>query len=273
MFRYIAGNSIKHALKSSQVVLKKNKIPIVNFAIEESNNKFKIYTEHENLIKSLDSKNKIAIKLSSFEFDLNTINKLIDKSKSKGIQIIIDAEKNIDYEKYQEISNELLFNHNKKNVNVIKTYQMYRKDSYQTLVDDYNFFLKNDIYFGNKMVRGAYWNSEHKKGHLFTSKKETDSNYNKSIFFLSENNIKSQNILATHNEDSINLGRLLNSYFNTKIFEFAHLLGMRESVYKNLSLTQEKVHVYIPYGPYKEMIPYLFRRLYENLDSVKYIFT
>ena len=103
----------------------------------------------------MDSKNKIAIKLSSFEFDLNTINKLIDKSKLKGIQIIVDAEKNIDYEKYQEISNELLFYHNKKNVNVIKTYQMYRKDSYQTLVDDYNFFVKNNIYFGNKMVRGG----------------------------------------------------------------------------------------------------------------------
>ena len=59
-------------------------------------------------------------------------------------------------------------------------------------------------------------NSEHKEGHLFTKKKETDLNYNKSIFFLSENNIKSQNILATHNEDSINLGRLLNSYHSKK---------------------------------------------------------
>ena len=31
---------------------------------------------------------------------------------------------------------------------------MYRKDSYQTLVDDYNFFMKKNIHFGNKMVRG-----------------------------------------------------------------------------------------------------------------------
>ena len=114
MFRYIAGNSIKHVLKSSNKVITNNKIPIINYAIEESNNKFKIYDEHEKLIKSLDCKNKIAIKLSSFEFDLNTINKLIDKSSSKGIQIIIDAEKNLDYEKYQDISNELLFMHNKK---------------------------------------------------------------------------------------------------------------------------------------------------------------
>lgn len=42
MFRYIAGNSIKHVIKSSTRVMVKEKIPIVNFAIEESSNKNKI---------------------------------------------------------------------------------------------------------------------------------------------------------------------------------------------------------------------------------------
>ena len=58
MFRYIAGNSIKHALKSSQRVIRNSKIPIINFAIEETSDKLKIYTEHKSYRKNgLSSKN------------------------------------------------------------------------------------------------------------------------------------------------------------------------------------------------------------------------
>ena len=32
-----------------------------------------------------------------------------------------------------------------------------------------------------------------------------------------------------------------------------------------------RIGTYVPYGPYREMIPYLGRRLYENIDSIKYI--
>ena len=98
------------------------------------------------------------------------------------------------------------------------------------------------------MVRGAYWNSEKQDGHLYVNKKETDFNYNKSILFLSKNNINTQIILATHNQESINLGTLLNHQNNKRIFQFAHLLGMREKVYKDLVKGGEDVHVYIPWS-------------------------
>ena len=76
-------------------------------------------------------------------------------------------------------------------------------------------------------------------------------------------------IIASHNKESINLGYLLNQ--QNKIFEFAHLLGMNEKKYNKLIHNNENVNVYIPYGPYKYMIPYLTRRLYENLDTIKYM--
>ena len=272
MFRYIAGNSIKSALRCSSKSLRNSKIPIINYAIEETNDKYRVFDEHKSLIEKINPKSKIAIKLSSFQFDKKLISQLLDLSIDNSVQVIIDAEKGLDYYKYQNISNEILFTHNTDKCNVVKTYQMYRKDSLETLIHDLDFFRQNDVFFGIKLVRGAYWNSEKDKGYLFKEKSETDTCYNHALLYLADNyHTKIYNILATHNTESIHLGGLLNDYHNNNIFDFAHLLGMKEKKYNNYVKKGENVHVYIPYGPYKEMIPYLGRRLFENLDTVRYI--
>ena len=36
------------------------------------------------------------------------------------------------------------------------------------------------------------------------------------------------------------------------------------------SIKKYRTASYIPYGPYIEMLPYLSRRLYENIDIMKY---
>ena len=55
------------------------------------------------------------------------------------------------------------------------------------------------------------------------------------------------------------------------VFEFGHLMGMKENKFNYLVDKNQIVNVYIPYGPYKYMIPYLIRRLYENMDTFKYM--
>ena len=57
---------------------------------------------------------------------------------------------------------------------------------------------------------------------------------------------------------------------NNKLITFPHLLDMNNQKYDSIKFNQT-VYTYIPYGPYKEMIPYLSRRLYENLDTIKYM--
>lgn len=273
MFKYIAGNSINSALRCSAKSIRNNKIPIINYAIEETSDKYRVFDEHKSLIEKLNSGSKVAIKLSSFQFDKKLINHLLELSTEKSVQMIIDAEKGLDYYKYQNISNEIVFTHNVDKCNVVKTYQMYRKDSLETLIHDLEFFKQNDIYFGTKLVRGAYWNSENEEGFLFQEKNQTDTSYNYALLHLADNHhSKIYNILATHNTESIHLGGLLNDYYANTIFDFAHLLGMKEKKYNNYIKKGENVHVYIPYGPYREMIPYLGRRLFENLDTLRYIF-
>ena len=265
--RFLAGNSIsKVVLKANQIKIQR-KIPVINFAVESTNSKKDVFKEYEKLQKILDKDSRIALKLSSFDFDKKIINDVIQMFCDKNIKILIDAEQNKYNRIYQNVSNEFIDKFNQKNVNIFKTYQMYRKDSVSNLVNDLELFKNN--YLGIKLVRGAYWNSENKENHLFITKKDTDFSYNKGIVKIFNSKTKNKCILATHNDESINLGFILNQ--EKEKFEFGHLLGMKESKYNNLVENNQKINVYLPYGPYRKMIPYLSRRLYENLDTVKYM--
>ena len=77
--------------------------------------------------------------------------------------------------------------------------------------------------------------------------------------------------MATHNNRSINLGIIENKKAKHNIFEFGHLMGMYEKKYQYLADNGSLVNTYIPYGPYNKMFPYLSRRMYENIDMVKYM--
>ncbi len=268
MFKYIAGNNRQKLLKQTTQILKHNKFPIVNYILENSKtSKNKVYNEYIKLLDIIDSNYKIAVKLSSLDFDIDLTARLIENYQSKNVTIVIDAEHNENNEKYNIITNDLMYDYNKTNFNIIKTYQLYRKDSLKELSDNINFMKKHNLYFGSKLVRGAYYNSEKHEGHLFENKKDTDKNYNNGIVeCLKYSN--SYNIIASHNKESLQLACDLNK--NNKIFSFAHLMGMNEK-YMEYIKNDNKVYTYVPYGPYKEMIPYLSRRLYENIDAIKYM--
>ena len=267
--KYLAGNNINKVIQTANKILSINKIPVINYAIENTNNGQKTFNEYENLWNNIDNKYRVALKLSSFKFDKSLIYDIIDMYKEKNIKILIDAEDNKLNNKYHNIVNDIIVKYNTDGPLIIKTYQMYRKDSLNILNEDIINF--KDIYLGTKLVRGAYWNNEVKYGHLYERKIDTDLNYNKGIIKLFNSDSKSLNILATHNSNSIDLGQLLNT--EKQKFEFGHLLGMKDKKYNELLLDNEKINVYLPYGPYNKMIPYLIRRIYENLDTIKYMYS
>ena len=266
LFKFVAGNKLNHALIKSEYMLKNKKIPIINYICENINNKKKhnIFSEYSNIIKNINSNYMIALKLSSLNFNEILINKIANLSKEKNIKLIIDAEDNNNIEKYRKITNNLIKNFNKDKLSIIKTYQMYRKDSLYELKDDIKFF--NNVNFSAKLVRGAYWNNEKNGKHLFIEKKDTNNSFNNSLLEC-YNNLNNNFIIATHNKESIYLA---NNLKKKKNIILAHLMGMNEKMMNNNVNNNIQKACYIPYGPYKEMIPYLSRRLYENIDQIKY---
>ena len=266
MFRFVAGNKLLDAIKLGKQMTDKKITPIINYINENKNNSQNTFNEYMNLLDKVNFKYMVAIKLSSLDFNIRLINKIANKCANNNIKLIVDAEDSENIDKYRDIVNGMNEYYNYDKINIIKTYQMYRKDSlYELDTDIKNSFIKS-YYLAPKLVRGAYWNQEKNNGQLFTDKKDTDNNYRDGIITCQKHNLQ-YGILATHNHESINFAKTLYTIKNRYLF--ANLKGMNEEFMNSIDV--ENRAVYLPYGPYIKMIPYLSRRLYENLDSIKYI--
>lgn len=282
--RYFGGNTPSSAIQYAKLLKHQS---IYNYFIEanKSISPNDMFMRYQNLIKEVNGyeeykslpittnnqRHRIALKLSSFNFDKEYINATVKLFLHNNWQVIIDAENNVNHSKYQTLTNNLISEYNQSQTNIIKTYQMYRKDTYVELWNDLERY--NKIYLGVKLVRGAYWKEDAKSGNLFTTKEETDENFNNALIYLYTHNRKSNNIIATHNKISINiLNNLVNSNNlenttesqNNSHMEYAYLLGLLDENDVNASVSQLiSKYVYLPYGEYRYMLPYLVRRYIE----------
>ena len=127
-----------------------------------------------------------------------------------------------------------------------------------------------------RLVKGAYWDTEIKIAQeqgfidypVFTKKFATDISYLACAHKLLENdNIFSQ--FATHNAYSI---AYIKTLFENKEFEFQKLHGMGDEIYSYLEQDEKfRCRVYAPVGGYKDLLPYLVRRLLENGANTSFI--
>ena len=129
LFKFVAGNNINKVLSKSKIFLNKKTIPIINYISESNINNNINFIEYKKLIDNVNNNYIIALKLSSLNFQQTDINKICNLCQKKNIKLIIDAENDKNIEEYRKITNSLLMKYNKNDLNIIKTYQMYRKDS------------------------------------------------------------------------------------------------------------------------------------------------
>lgn len=196
-----------------------------------------------------------------------------------GRPIFVDAEESWIQPAIDELAIGMMRKFNTKKCIVYNTAQLYRHDRLAYIKEVFDTSQKENFLIGLKLVRGAYMEKERKraaeKGYadpIQPDKASSDRDFNLALQFCVEHVDRIGICLGTHNEESsLKLAQELaqrNIPLNHPHVYFAQLLGMSDHISYNLSKEGYNVAKYVPYGPVKEVVPYLIRRAEEN-TSVK----
>jgi proline dehydrogenase len=203
------------------------------------------------------------------------VNKICFKAHQHGIPVLIDAEETWIQDAIDGLAYEMMAKYNKEKAIVYNTYQMYRTASMKNLRDAFHQATMHQYHLGAKIVRGAYMERERERAlamnypsPIHPTKKATDEAFNEALVFCLDNKQRIACMCGSHNEYS--------NYFLTMLMEkhglrnhdervwFAQLYGMSDNITFNLAKAGYLVAKYVPYGPVRSVMPYLFRRAAEN---------
>ena len=192
-----------------------------------------------------------------------------------GTSVFIDAEESWIQDAIDQWTFDMMLKYNKEKCIVFNTLQMYRHDRLAFLTDCLTLANEHHVKYGIKLVRGAYMEKERaraiEKGYpspIQATKADTDKDYNAALKVIVEHRSVFSLCAGTHNEDSSEL--LMNFMQEAQIdpqseqFYFAQLLGMSDHISYNVAHANYHVAKYVPFGPVKEVLPYLLRRADEN---------
>lgn len=219
--------------------------------------------------------------LKEYHETVERVNRICKEAYEASVPVFIDAEESWIQDVIDRVCHEMMLKYNKERAIVFNTVQMYRHDRLEFLKKSIDWAKAENIQYGVKLVRGAYMEKERKRAvennypsPIQPDKETCDADYNKALEYLVAPENFSQIALCagSHNEDSsAYLASLIESLGidkTDKRIYFAQLLGMSDHISYTLASQGFNVAKYVPYGPVKEVIPYLFRRADEN-TSVK----
>ncbi|MBL32396.1 MAG: proline dehydrogenase [Gammaproteobacteria bacterium] len=263
--------------------------------IEQAENYFNSYKnaidEVSKINKLKNLSNGISIKISALhpryemrkvnEVDSELVPKLLDLIKyaySKDVDVTIDAEEQDRLSLSIYIIEKLALEKNIKNWDGFGiALQAYGKRSIE-VIDFLNNVLKKREKIHIRLVKGAYWDYEIKHAQVnsyegypvFTKKSFTDIAYLACAKKILENK-KFFPKFATHNAHTISS---IVHLAEDNDYEFQRLYGMGELLFKSASKVlglSKSPSVYAPIGSYKDLLPYLVRRLLENGANSSFI--
>lgn len=193
----------------------------------------------------------------------------------KSVPILIDAEESWMQTAADDLILEMMHKYNKEKVIVYNTLQMYRWDRMDYLKALHQKAQAEGFFIGIKLVRGAYMEKENERAEennysspICSSKQETDQNYDTALEYIINHLDVFSFFAGTHNEASayylMQLMQEKNIPTNDFRIWFGQLYGMSDTMSFNLAANGYNVAKYLPFGPVKEVIPYLIRRAQEN---------
>lgn len=191
------------------------------------------------------------------------------------VALLIDSEESWMQNAADDLVLTMMQKYNKSKPIVFNTLQMYRWDRQDYLKKIHKKAQQEGFYIGMKLVRGAYMEKENERAIVMgyptpicASKEATDENYNAALNYMI-NSIDFMSVFAgTHNELStyflMNLMQEKGLNKNDSRIWFGQLFGMSDNISFNLAASGYNVAKYLPFGPVKDVMPYLIRRAEEN---------
>lgn len=205
--------------------------------------------------------------------------RICEMAAEKKIGVLVDAEETWIQDPVDALTILMMDTFNKNRCVVYNTIQHYRHDRMQFLKDSYTAAADRNFILGAKLVRGAYMEKERKRAAeknylspIQPDKESSDKDYNNGVQFCIEHIDHIGLIVASHNEYSnLYATQLLQEKglsLNHPHIHWSQLYGMSDNITFNLAHAGCSVSKYLPFGPIKDVIPYLMRRAQEN-TSVK----
>ena len=200
---------------------------------------------------------------------------ICDLAAEKGVGILLDAEETWIQDPIDRLAIELMTEYNKEKVVVYNTYQLYRNDRLHFLQLSHKIAKEKNFKLGAKLVRGAYMEKERLRAKeqgvaspIHKDKEATDKDFDDAAAFCIQNKETISFILASHNEQSnLKIAQYMSEKgiaANDSHVHFSQLYGMSDPISFNMAKEGYNVSKYLPFGPIKDVIPYLMRRAEEN---------
>lgn len=277
---------------------------VLDYSVEGKNEEHKFESALETILKLIEfSKDKAALPIAVFKpsafgrFELYQkvsegqqlstaenkeweriiyrFEKVCTSGKLNNVKILIDAEESWIQDAVDDLILKLMQTYNSDTLTVYSTLQTYRWDRLDYLKKIHAIANKFNFKLGFKIVRGAYMEKERQRAKEFgynspicETKALTDSLFNETTAYIFSNLETIHVFIGTHNEESTHLAlKLMNdlqiSNTDSRVW-FGQLYGMSDHISFNLANHGYNVAKYLPFGPVKDVMPYLIRRAEEN---------
>lgn len=228
------------------------------------------------VLEKIQAKEKLSVvEEASFEKAKERVNRICAKAAEYKIPVLIDAEETWIQDPVDDLTYTMMEKYNRTGAIVFNTYQLYRTASLQNIKEAHAAADRGNYFMGAKVVRGAYMEKERARAEklgypspIQPTKEASDEAFNAAIEFCVEKRDRISVMCGSHNElSNLMLAQLMDTHgisHHDKRFWFAQLYGMSDNISFNLAKAGYNVAKYVPYGPVKSVMPYLFRRADEN---------
>lgn len=260
--------TVQESIKSVRFAAEHDTVPVISCKITG--------LAKYSLLEKITAKQELSEKETlKYRQALDRLDMICKEAHQLKVALFIDAEESWIQDAIDDMTAIMMERYNKEYITIYNTFQMYRHDRLAFLKKSFALAQEKGFILGAKLVRGAYMEKERKraseKGYpspIQPDKIATDSDYNLAVKFCVENYERIGSCVASHNEYSTQYQLQLMEEMHIPKghlhFNFCQLYGMSDNLTFNLAKSGYNVAKYVPYGPVKDVIPYLIRRAQEN---------